>query len=313
MFSKFDIDPVFTLFTSRKGVLVLTSTTALVTAAITLLRPKPQDLGPKKSTLNTSKFPKDIIILHHAGDDPSHALPSASLFVLKLESYLRLTQTPYEKALITSNSHPPKRKMPFISYNDTVVGDSSIIISYLTSHNLTTLLNPDLTLTATQKATATAIKALVEDKLYWIQLRLRWGEEFNTYARKAFFGTIPYPLQPLIASYAQGIFLKSLYLQGTGRHTREELLQFWTQDIDALSVILGGNVFMLGEEPSSVDRVVFGLLYNVLVIKELAVEFRRVVVERRNLVEFTERCLGRWWPELVEDVERKGLLKPQRL
>ncbi|KAJ3036278.1 hypothetical protein HDV00_002934 [Rhizophlyctis rosea] len=308
MSSTLFFDNILTVLSTTHPAILVASAAVALTAAFTLLRPKTS--SPNNSTLNTTKFPRNTVILHHAGPDKKHALPSASLFVVKLESYLRITQTPYQTNFTLSSSERPKGKMPFISYNSLVMGDSSLIISHLTSESITALPNPDLPLTPSQKALGTAIKALVEDKLYWIQVRLRWGEGFHDYIYPTFFRPIPFPINYIVSRQMRSGTLAMLNAQGTGRHTIPELFEFWKTDIEALSVLLGSNAYVLGDQPSSFDCVVFGFLYNVIAVKELAPEFRRVVMEKKNLVDYTDRFLRSWWPELVDKVEKDGLLLP---
>ncbi|KAJ3053021.1 hypothetical protein HK097_005217 [Rhizophlyctis rosea] len=307
---KTSLDDVRSFLTSTSPTILIGSAAVALTFAYAFLRPKRDPFGPHKSTLHTSKFPPDTVIFHHASSDPEHALPSASMFVVKLESYLRLTNTPYQTEKIVSRSHPPKGKIPFISYNDEIIGDSSVIINYLTTHNLTRLTNPSLVLTPHQKALSKVIQSLVEDNLYWIQLRLRWGENFDVYARKAFFGPIPWPLHKPLSSYVQEKVIEQMQSQGVGRHTLAELLVFWQEGIQALDDLLGKQKWFIGEAPTATDCIVFGFLYNSLVIKELAPEFRKVVIGSKPLVAFTDRFMRSYWPDLVDKVETDGLLEP---
>ena len=98
--------------------------------------------------------------------------------------------------------------------------------------------------------------------------------------------------------------------QGVGRHSLVELLVFWEEGIQSLEDLLGEGEWFVGSGvPTGVDCVVFGFLVNALVVKELAPEFRRVVVRRKGLVRFTERFMRAYWPELMEKVEKDGSLE----
>ncbi|KAJ3280504.1 hypothetical protein HK104_000621 [Borealophlyctis nickersoniae] len=264
--------------------------------------------------MDSSEFPKDTIILHHLGEEPTHALPSPdpqrtpfqSPFVLKLESYLRLTKTPYKVNIVPRLTGAPKGKMPFISYNSDVVGDSSLIISYLNTKTL--IQSPvDATLTPLQKAHSTAIKAIVEDRMYFTILYYRWGRDFEKYMYPTVLQVLPQPLRYILGYYVIAPnALKRCAGHGISHHSDEERVQFWKEDVDALAAYLGDKLYMLGDTPHAVDCCVFGFVYNVLAVKEVAPELREYVLSKGNLVEHSRRCLESWWPELVEAAERLG-------
>jgi hypothetical protein len=46
---------------------------------------------------------------------------------------------------------------------------------------------------------------------------------------------------------------KQLWMQGTGRHTEEELIKFGKEDLQAMSDFLGSNQFWFGNQISSID------------------------------------------------------------
>ena len=61
---------------------------------------------------------------------PAWGTPDISPFVVKLETYLRLAGIPYD----TKPGDPrkaPKRKIPYIVDDGTVVGDSRFIVEHL--------------------------------------------------------------------------------------------------------------------------------------------------------------------------------------
>lgn len=54
------------------------------------------------------------------------------------------------------------------------------------------------------------------------------------------------------------------WADGIGRHSQEEVIHEMTQNLKALSLILGNRKFILGDEPSEVDCSVFGMLAQLL-------------------------------------------------
>ncbi|MCA1853638.1 MAG: hypothetical protein LC647_14965, partial [Beggiatoa sp.] len=57
---------------------------------------------------------------------------------------------------------------------------------------------------------------------------------------------------------------KTLWLQGTGRHVRDEVYDLGRQDLSALSVQLGAMPYLYGDSPTSFDAVPYGFLVNLL-------------------------------------------------
>lgn len=59
--------------------------------------------------------------------------PSVSPFVIKLETYLRLAKIPYQ--VDKGDIWGPKGKTPWITYNGVHMGDSQIIIKFLSKYH----------------------------------------------------------------------------------------------------------------------------------------------------------------------------------
>jgi glutathione S-transferase len=62
---------------------------------------------------------------------PAFGLPNASSFCLKLETYLRMAEIPFESVYGMDMGKAPKGKMPYIVDGDKIIGDSNFIIDYL--------------------------------------------------------------------------------------------------------------------------------------------------------------------------------------
>ena len=87
---------------------------------------------------------------------------------------------------------------------------------------------------------------------------------------------------------------KALHAQGLGRHSRDEVHRRGAEDIDALSVLLGGTPYFLGDHPSSIDATVFALTLGALAPPgDSAIKQR--VAAHANLVAYTERMNKRYF------------------
>ena len=94
---------------------------------------------------------------------------------------------------------------------------------------------------------------------------------------------------------------KSLYCQGTGRHSVAEIVHIAEKDLISLSTILGDNEFFLGDRPSSYDAAIFGALAVQLWQLPGSAHETFIKTEARNLERYCERVRECWfsdWDEL---------------
>lgn len=195
---------------------------------------------------------------------PALGLPNASPFCLKLETYLRMANVPYEIPPVTmaAFSKAPKGKMPYIEDNGKLIADSAFIIAHLKARYGDPL---DANLTPEQRAISQAFTRLLEENLYWAVVYARWIEPAGwAITRPAFFNTMPAPFKWFVPTLARRGLVKSLHGHGMGRHSREEIYAIGQRDITALADYLGEKKFFLGESPSSVDATVYGFLANLI-------------------------------------------------
>ena len=114
------------------------------------------------SGLNAPKVtvPDGVVLLHQP---PScDKVPMVSNFVVKLETYLRMTEIPYENSFGPNVSS--KGKIPWIKYNGKKIADSNFCIRFLNEEFKVTL---DDKLSKTERAISHAIKTMVEENTYW--------------------------------------------------------------------------------------------------------------------------------------------------
>ena len=217
---------------------------------------------------------------------PLWHLPNASLFCMKLETYLRMTKIPYESVYVGNPGKAPKGKLPYIIDENKTIADSHFIIEYLKNKHGDIL---DAHLTPREKGIALAIQQLAEEHLYWIVMYTRWqDEDFWPQTRKAFFGHINKLLRTIIAHKVRKHILQQLHSQGTRRHSRDEIYQRGTEATDALSALLGNQDYILGPTPTSIDAGVYALIQNVLV-PPLETPLKQHTQQSNNLVNYCER------------------------
>ncbi|KAL6721997.1 hypothetical protein ACLMJK_001102 [Lecanora helva] len=240
-----------------------------------------------------------------------------SPFVNKLEARLRFGGLPY----ILDVGAPPKAprgKIPYIflsragpdgqlAGDSRFFGDSTLISQMLVQDGWIDDLNADLS--PVERAHDLALKALLEDKLYFYQEYEKWMQNYYK-MRNHVLWALPYPMKVVIGYMSYRKETQMLYGQGTSRFSAEEIKSF-TQDIwKNINELLfasrnqqsksrsGGGPFWIlgGNQPSEVDTTVFGFVVAALVC-ESAPNTKEMVRGLPVVVEYAKRIHERYFPD----------------
>ncbi|KAF4470571.1 glutathione S-transferase [Fusarium albosuccineum] len=225
-----------------------------------------------------------------------------SPFVIKLEARLRFDGTPY-KVDGGSPKSAPRGKIPYVELGEQRVSDSTFIIQKFVQDGIITDLNSRLS--PAQRAQDLAIRALLEDKLYFYGTREKWCDNYQTMRSNA-LASIPWPLQVVVGWIAYQGISKTLYGQGTGRFTDDEVAmlreEVW-ESVDALvsearaSASLEGPFWLLGGDgPTEVDATLFGFIASALTC-EASPASGKVVGKYPAVVDYAARIHERYFPD----------------
>lgn len=222
-------------------------------------------------------------------------LPNASPFCLKLETYLRMAELPYEIKKVRNPARAPKGKLPFIKLDNQLVADSDIIIDYLKARFGDKL---DKKLTREHLSLSSLVSSSLSGELYWQMLYMRWKDDKAwVHVKKAFFRGLPFYLKGLVPYLARKRMINSLEVQGTGRLTEHEVLHQGYKIIDALAVLMGNQKFFHGEQPTSIDATIFGFLANIAWVP-FEDPFKLHLQQHKNLLGYCERMWNSFYPEM---------------
>ncbi|KAF1976181.1 hypothetical protein BU23DRAFT_551665 [Bimuria novae-zelandiae CBS 107.79] len=262
----------------------------------------------EKSTLTMKPTSHPSMALFRGWDTPTHYVWSP--FVTKVEFRLRLSALPYT-SLVGSPRTAPRGKIPYLSLSAPSsntptewLSDSTLIFRTLIDRGAIPDLNA--TLSPTQKAHDLAIRALLEEKLYFTQGRERWVQNYYT-MRDHTLWSIPYPLRVVIGNLAYRANLRKFYDHGAGRFSDDETRAFVKEIWSGVGALLeeskrnvkGDVCFWVlgGKEPTEADATVFGFAVSTLVC-DAAPESRELVkMEFPVVVEYAERIHRRWFAE----------------
>jgi glutathione S-transferase len=221
--------------------------------------------------------------------------PNLSPFCTKLECYLRIAEIPYRAAAMQIGK-APKGKIPYVELADgTRMGDSQLVIEHLEA-GLRAEGKPALDdgLTGADRAIGHLARRALEEGYYFVTLYARWNTD-DGYAvvRDEFKKFVPGFILPLVRRSQR----KKLHEQGTGRHSFEDIAAFGAADLGACAELLGDRPFLLGDQPRTVDCVLYAFLEGLLGFP-VDSTLKQRVASHANLVAYRKRIRERWWKDL---------------
>jgi len=237
-----------------------------------------------------------MIKVHKFG--PSFGLPDASPFVVKVETYLRMTGQQYE-TVYGDIRKAPRRQLPLIEIDGKIVPDSGTIVEMLESRRAEKL---DAHLDARQRAVGTAFRSMLEEHLYFGFLHMRWATDdgwavFQP-ALREMLGRMGVPgmLRGIVSGQARKQTAGRAHTQGIGRRPRAEVVAVCQQLLDALSTQLGEGPFFFGSRPTTLDATVYAFTLGAL-CPAFDNEVRKHAASKANLVSYEARMKDKYWKD----------------
>jgi glutathione S-transferase len=229
---------------------------------------------------------------------PAFGLPDASPFVMKVETYLRMTGQPYE--VVTGDVRKaPRQQLPVMEVDGKVIPDSSAIIDHLEAARAEKL---DRHLDAGQRAIAFAFKSMLEEHLYFGILFMRWATDdgwtvFEPRLREMIGAMgVPSLMRGMITKSARKQVVGRAARQGIGRKPRSEVVATCAQILDAWSDHFGQKPFFCGDEPTTYDATGYAFAAAAL-CPAFDNEVRKHAASKKNLVAYADRMKAAYWKD----------------
>jgi glutathione S-transferase len=223
-------------------------------------------------------------------------MPDASPFVVKVETYLRMTEQKYE-TVMGDVRKAPRKQLPFIEIDGKIVPDSTAIVDLLEADRPEKL---DAHIDAKQGAVAQAFKSMLEEHLYFCLLYMRWATDegwavFEPSLR-SMLGAMGVPglLRGMVAGQARKYTVERTRTQGVGRQPRVDVVRAAVRILDALAIELGDGPFFLGAKPTTFDATVYAFTAGSL-CPAFDNEVRKHAAEKKNLVDYEARMKEQYW------------------
>ncbi len=178
----------------------------------------------------------------------------------------------------------PKQKLPVLVDGNKQIPDSTHILAHLKkAHNI----DLDQELSPEQMAVAEAFRRMIEEHLYWVLVYSRWIENGDE-VREGFFGSVPAIMRKFVFNMIVKKVRASLYGQGMGRHTPAEIHAFGAADLEAVSQYLDTRDYFFGDQPTSIDATIFGIIDSIIVPR-LDTELKKNAISHQNLIDHHTR------------------------
>ncbi len=221
--------------------------------------------------------------------------PNLSPFCAKLETYLRIAGLDYETISGFNLNKNPKKLMPYIELDGQIITDSTFIIDELVRRYGDKV---DNGLSIEQIAIAQAFQTMLENHFVKILVHYRWVDPDS---REQFFAIAFANMPKLIRSFIGRLIgrkiAKMLYLEGTGRYSKEERLILAKKDLDAVSCMLGTKPYFFGSKPTRIDAVIFAIIGN-LIYCPIEGRLKDLALKYDNLVAHSQRMLQEYYSEI---------------
>lgn len=246
----------------------------------------------KTRNLWRQEWKKDVVYLHVFPRNMAKSVPNMSPYAMKLETWLRINNIPYE--IVDFFGMSSKGQSPFILFNEEEIPDTHFIIEYLSKY-----FKIDSGLSKQEEATSRAFQLMIENHtkwtIFWYQFVDHGEDEYVHYLRIPGNFLFRWFLFNNICKNVR----KAARYHGIGRHSNEEIYQLSSEDIQAISDHLGDKEYMMGDKPTLVDCTVFGFLSQIAYIP---IQFpqRKTIESSANLTNYLERIKTKYWKDWDE-------------
>ncbi len=223
---------------------------------------------------------------------PAFGLPDASPFVVKVETYLRMTGQKYETSTGDVRK-APRKQLPFVDVDGTVIPDSTSIVDHLESARAEKL-------DAKTSAVALAFKSMLEEHLYFGLLYMRWatddGWKIFEPSLVHMLGSMGVPslMRGMVSKSARKFTVGRVRTQGLRRKPRAEVVGTCSKIVDALAEQFGEGPFFLGSKVTTYDATVYAFVSGVL-CPAFDNELRKHAAAKKNLVDYADRMKNSFW------------------
>lgn len=182
---------------------------------------------------------------------------SSSPFCIKAEYLLNMAGVPWQRQDENDPRKWPKGKLPAITVESEIIGESDGIRKYLEMQGVG--FYPGLS--EIEKADAHAFARMAEEHMYFHLVIDRWGDDavWPT-IRDVYFKAIPKLPRLFVTRRLRAILMKGMVVQGLGRLSPAERMERLEPDLKAITSRLSQGQYLFGDRPCAADASVASIL-----------------------------------------------------
>jgi hypothetical protein len=184
------------------------------------------------------------------------------------------------------------------------LADTSLITQTLVERYM--LQDMNARLSAKEKAQDLAIRALLEDKLFFYNIRERWINNYYT-MRDYSMAKVPLPRRAILGYLGYRANVRKLHDQGTGRFSEDEIHAFRREIWESVNALLEESrksvnpdecFWVLGgAKPTEADATVYGFIVSTLVANAGPESKQLVQTKCPAAVEYATRIHRRYFSD----------------
>ncbi len=221
--------------------------------------------------------------------------PSLSGFCTKAMICLDMAGQDWRPRFTVDPSKAPYGKLPVLETPEGPVADSNLILRWLEAQGAD--LFPGLD--AAGRAQAHALIRMVEENLRYGMMYDRWVDPRGWAAfMPVVFGDMPAPLRLVIPGKVRKDIVKGLKWQGLGRMSEDARQACFDADLDALTDLLWGRHWVMGDTPTAADAAILPVLSGID-SGQADTGLRRSLRNRSTLMRYVERGRARLYAPLT--------------
>lgn len=270
--------------------------------------PKTEEAPKEDTPLKEEEKDDGKMVLHQF--PRTYVIPSLSLYCLKLETFLRVTGQEYTNDLVKWKG--PSGTAPWMTIEGKGHGDSQGCIDVLVEKNPEAC-DLDKDLTAEQKAVATSMRLMLEERFFLICALNRFEKKNKKWMAENFMKIpgVPGFLQGLVRM-AIGKKLKKK-VPGLAAMKAENRTKAAIDVLQSVSDYLASKPYFFGENISSFDCTLFATLAEVMYGLPEDNDIRVALNEKfSNLKEYTLRLKEKYWADWEENLAVKPAPPPPK-
>ncbi|CAD5220160.1 unnamed protein product [Bursaphelenchus okinawaensis] len=242
-------------------------------------------------------------------------IPSISSYCLKMETWLRIAEIPYQNVDSQFKYKSERGQLPFVELNGRQICDTNYIIAELSRMFHVQL---DDQLNEKERSEFVAIEALIEDSLSW---SVNYYRSLNLSFLSTddgllahFSGFRKLMFRTFLVNRLKRNYRQRCKAQGIGRQLPSDVMEATIRKLKAISVFLGDKKYIMGDKVTSLDATAFGhlcMFYYCPLNKDIK---NYMETDCRNIIDYLRNVKEEFWSDWNECTAKLSLAtKPRQM